>query len=77
MHFSRSPRLFGLATFASSISAGIVNPVLKQRDPNSICESFGIDFQDGGSYFINQASTDQFQAVSQFEGEFLNFQIQV
>jgi hypothetical protein len=71
MHFTRTPRLFGLATFVSSISAGVAKSVLEQRDPNSVCESFGIDFQDGGSYFINQASTEQFQAVSQFEGGFV------
>lgn len=70
MHFSRSPKLFGLAVFASSVSAGVLHPVIKQRDPNSVCQTFGIDYQDGGSYFINQNSTEQFTAVSQFEGKF-------
>lgn len=32
------------------------------------CESFGMDFQDGGSYFQNSLSTDPFTSVSQFEG---------
>lgn len=34
--------------------------------PNS--QSFGIDFVDGGSYFINQSSVDQFTFLTQFEG---------
>jgi hypothetical protein len=32
------------------------------------CKSYGIDFQDGGSYFQNQSSTDDFTFVSTFEG---------
>jgi hypothetical protein len=32
------------------------------------CKSFGIDFQDGGSYFQNQSSSDDFTFVSTFEG---------
>lgn len=32
------------------------------------CESFGVDFQDGGSYFQNISSTDPFTFVSIFEG---------
>ncbi|KAF2084454.1 hypothetical protein K490DRAFT_558, partial [Saccharata proteae CBS 121410] len=32
------------------------------------CYSYGIDFQNGGSYFINAESTDNFTAVTQFEG---------
>ncbi|RDI78889.1 hypothetical protein Vi05172_g11030 [Venturia inaequalis] len=68
MRFSRSPKLFGLLIFASFVSASVPNKVIQQRDPNSTCVTFGIDFQDGGSYFINQNSTEQFTAVSQFEG---------
>lgn len=33
------------------------------------CVSYGMDFQDGGSYFQNNASTDPFTFVSQYEGE--------
>ncbi|KAF2103703.1 hypothetical protein NA57DRAFT_18329, partial [Rhizodiscina lignyota] len=33
------------------------------------CVSFGMDFQDGGSYFQNSLSTDPFTFVSQFEGK--------
>ncbi|KAL1303725.1 hypothetical protein AAFC00_007071 [Neodothiora populina] len=32
------------------------------------CVSYGIDFVDGGSYFINTNSTDDFTCVSQFSG---------
>lgn len=38
-----------------------------QRD-DGVCYSFGIDFQDGGSYFIDSRSNASFTAVSQFEG---------
>ena len=36
------------------------------------CLSFGMDFQDGGSYFQNNASTDPFTFVSQFEGKLIH-----
>ncbi|KAK7530058.1 hypothetical protein IWX49DRAFT_513656 [Phyllosticta citricarpa] len=32
------------------------------------CVSYGIDFQNGGRYFINKALTQNFTSVSQFEG---------
>ena len=32
------------------------------------CQSFGVDFQSGGSYFQNSLSTDPFTAVQEFEG---------
>ncbi|KAF2166072.1 hypothetical protein M409DRAFT_66957 [Zasmidium cellare ATCC 36951] len=38
-----------------------------QRD-DGVCYAFGIDFQDGGSYFIDSRSNASFTAVSQFEG---------
>ncbi|KAF2089560.1 hypothetical protein K490DRAFT_55153 [Saccharata proteae CBS 121410] len=34
----------------------------------SDCESYGMDFQNKGSYFQNSLSTDNFTFVSQFEG---------
>jgi len=33
------------------------------------CESYGIDFQNGGSYFQNISSTAPFTFVSIFEGQ--------
>lgn len=38
------------------------------QDQYDICESFGIDFQDKGSYFQNKSSSDPFTFVSTFEG---------
>lgn len=32
------------------------------------CESYGIDFQNGGTYFQNSLSTDPFTALQDFEG---------
>ncbi|RDW60841.1 hypothetical protein BP6252_12224 [Coleophoma cylindrospora] len=32
------------------------------------CASFGIDFQDQGSYFLSSSDTSLFTAVTQFEG---------
>lgn len=40
----------------------------RQMNSNSTCQVFGIDFQNGGSYFINSASNANFTIVSQFEG---------
>jgi hypothetical protein len=34
------------------------------------CVSYGIDFQNNGTYFINSASDDFFTAVNQFKGPF-------
>ena len=33
------------------------------------CESYGIDFQDGGSYFIDSNSNASFTTVSEFSGQ--------
>ena len=33
------------------------------------CESYGVDFQEGGTYFQNINSTDPFTFVSEFSGE--------
>ena len=53
--------LFALAGLAAADSTTIDNT-------NSTCLSFGIDFVDGGSYFINTNSNANFTCVSQFEG---------
>lgn len=39
-----------------------------QDEPENPCKSFGIDFQDEGSYFQNISSHDPFTFVSTFEG---------
>lgn len=56
--FSRS--IF-LAVIASSLSR-------VRSDSNDICYSYGVDFVDEGSYFINAESVEQFTAVSYFKG---------
>lgn len=33
------------------------------------CFSYGIDFQNGGSYFQNSLSSDDFSFVSQYSGQ--------
>ncbi|KAF2224886.1 hypothetical protein BDZ85DRAFT_194816 [Elsinoe ampelina] len=38
------------------------------QDSGNTCQSFGIDFQDEGSYFQNVSSADPFTFVSAFEG---------
>lgn len=58
MYSTRFSVLFALAIFLSSAVA----------DPNSVCNTFGIDFVDGNSYFINTLSNDSFTCVSEFEG---------
>ncbi|KAF2636970.1 hypothetical protein P280DRAFT_472484 [Massarina eburnea CBS 473.64] len=38
------------------------------NNPDSICYSYGVDFVDEGSYFVNTASNDSFTCVSTFNG---------
>ena len=41
----------------------------KRRANNaSACKAYGVDYQDGGNYFVDQRSTELFQAVTLFEG---------
>lgn len=39
-----------------------------QDQQGSVCTTYGVDFQDGGSYFINTNSNESFTFVSKFEG---------
>lgn len=49
--------------------SGLTEQLSKRQSTNtSPCKAYGIDFQDGGSYFIDQRSTQPFQAVTKFEG---------
>ncbi|KAF2812432.1 uncharacterized protein BDZ99DRAFT_383484 [Mytilinidion resinicola] len=56
--------MHSLSTFACRI--GLL--ALTARSALADCVSFGMDFQDGGSYFQNSLSSDPFTFVSQFEG---------
>lgn len=57
-----------LASLSSAPSSNAAVLIERQSNPNSTCSVFGIDFQNGGSYFINTNSQADFTAVSQFEG---------
>lgn len=46
----------------------LLSAFLLQRVRSQTCVSFGIDFQDGQSYFQNSLSGDDFTFVSQFQG---------
>lgn len=40
----------------------------RQMNESSVCKSFGVNYQDGGVYFINTNSNQSFTIVSTFEG---------
>jgi hypothetical protein len=56
--------LAGLATSAAASSL----LETRQDNTNSTCLVYGIDYVDGGSYFIDSSSTSDFTAVQQFDG---------
>lgn len=67
-HFrSFASAALSLALYATSISAQS-DPTQYPNcpDPNAVCQSYGVDFQNGGSYFQNLLSTDNFTFVSEF-----------
>lgn len=58
-------RYLSLAAFAALLSLATSDDVY---NPDSICYSYGVDFVDEGSYFINSLSIDPFTSVSTFKG---------
>jgi hypothetical protein len=64
MHSSTSLLLVGAGT--SVVAFGSL--AARQDYTNSTCSVYGIDFMDGGSYFINSLSTVDFTTVQQFSG---------
>ncbi|KAM0704512.1 hypothetical protein Q7P35_008746 [Cladosporium inversicolor] len=56
-----------LASTATSVLASNLLTT-RQDSPTSNCSVYGIDFVDGGSYFINSDSTANFTVVQQFSG---------
>jgi hypothetical protein len=56
--------LAGLAL--STAASGLLET--RQDNTNSTCLVYGIDYVDGGSYFIDSSSTSDFTAVQQFDG---------
>jgi hypothetical protein len=65
MMYSRSV-LFTVA--AASITFVNAAPQFDVPSDGPICYSYGVDFIDEGSYFINATSTEDFSAVSYFQG---------
>lgn len=55
-------RYLSLTAFAALLSLAISD------DTGAICYSYGVDFIDEGSYFINSLSSDPFTSVSTFKG---------
>lgn len=70
MYNIRSSGLCALA--ASAFFASGASAEVPAGNPDSVCQSFGVDFQDEGSYFINSNSNESFTAVSYFEGSAIN-----
>ncbi|RMZ02134.1 hypothetical protein D0862_06129 [Hortaea werneckii] len=56
-------------TFASpTLDPQLSDIVRRQNNADSTCQVFGMDFQDGGSYFLNSNSSQNFMASYQFRG---------
>ncbi|KAK6434756.1 hypothetical protein LTR95_009058 [Oleoguttula sp. CCFEE 5521] len=65
--------LVGLLLTTASAHPGARTPspahiFARQLNANSTCNAYGIDFQNGGTYFINTLSQANFTCVTQFEG---------
>ncbi|KAF2720150.1 hypothetical protein K431DRAFT_271147 [Polychaeton citri CBS 116435] len=60
--------------FQSAVASSLLSYALAQSDTypdycyNTNCQSYGIDFQNGGTYFQNILSTDPFTALETFTG---------
>jgi hypothetical protein len=46
---------------------------MAMADETEMCVSYGMDFQDGGSYFQNSLSNDNFTFVSQFDSKLRSY----
>jgi len=59
-----------IAAFGGSLlsRASVSELTKRQNNAHSTCSVYGVDFQNGGSYFINSAFDVDFTAVSEFEG---------
>ncbi|KAK4503240.1 hypothetical protein PRZ48_006668 [Zasmidium cellare] len=51
-----------------ALALSLCGYALAQDNCTTTCQSFGVDFVDGGSYFQNIDSTQPFTAVQEFEG---------
>ena len=57
-----------LTLVRSILASSLLGVVLAQDDTCGSCQSYGVDFVSGGTYFQNSLSTDPFTAVQEFEG---------
>jgi len=57
--------MYSRALFLTALAASLS---FVTSDPDDVCYSYGVDFVDEGSYFINSKSTEKFTAVSYFRG---------
>lgn len=53
-HAEEPPAIFGQIT-------------KRQSNSTSACKAYGVDYQDGESYFVDQRSQEFFRAVTKFE----------
>lgn len=60
--------MMGLSSLLPLAVSSLYAAYASAQSTSDVCESYGIDFQSGGSYFINTASNDSFTAVSEFSG---------
>jgi hypothetical protein len=58
--------------FTAAVAVAYLAVTICAYDDGPVCYSYGMDFQDGGRYFINIAATDNFTSVSQFTGNVLS-----
>lgn len=73
IHCLRIPVSLPVAAMYSRLSVGALalslgGYAMAQDNCTTNCQSFGVDFVDGGSYFQNIDSTAPFTAVQEFEG---------
>lgn len=57
-----------LATFAGLLTGALSAALPAADEAGAVCKTYGVDFQDGGRYFINTNSNESFTFVSKFEG---------
>ncbi len=69
MSFSSLTHLSVVAALVSVAGALDPTPSFNVSNPEpAICHSYGVDFIDGGRYFINSLSNESFTCVSTFAG---------
>lgn len=52
-----------------TVGAGANASYASCPDPDAVCKSYGVDFHNGGSYFQDVSSTDDFTFATVFAGK--------